>query len=114
MSPAVDNIPPDGSGNEAFVLTDPTHGFIYVDADKSGLYNKDSDPDNDGAQIDVIVWYPASYTPSPADWVIVTDVAHNPRLGPRRHGDEDVRLDAGAYEYYARPARPSGTVFRIR
>jgi len=91
-SPAVDKIPLDGSGNNAFVLTHPA-GFVYLDVDKSGSYNPD---------LDFIIKL-RGYSLGDGDWVVTTD-----RLGNRRLSQ--FGLDAGCHEY--RP--PSGTVIYFK
>jgi hypothetical protein len=91
-SPAMDRIPSDGTGNDAFVLTH-TNGFVYVDMNKNGSYDQ---------QLDVIVKL-RGYAPGTNDWVSTMDLAGRPRL--RAQG-----LDAGCYEWQP----PGGTVVTFK
>jgi hypothetical protein len=95
QGPAVDNIPLDGTGTNAFVLTGGTapNQFVYVDVNKNGTYDQ---------QLDVIVKL-RGYAPTSLDWVSDTDLQCRKRLAVNA-------LDAGCYEFQP----PAGTVVTFK
>lgn len=93
-SPAINKIPIDGTGNNAFLLTGGTapNQFVYVDVNKNGVYDQ---------QLDVIVKL-MGHTPTSLDWVSDKDLRGMQRVSAKA-------LDAGCYEFVV-----GGTVITIK